>query len=109
MYAVHLHSSWSFKLTNKVILNMIKISKYTGGEKKGYKIINIICLLFYKTEEHILLNVMYVVLEWVCQIWTKFNEAKLRHVSLNCLYGLHDISTFGYCGNQIIVVVERVF
>ena len=52
MYAVHLHTSscWSFKLTNKVILNMIKINKYTGGQKKDYKIIIIICLLFYKTE-----------------------------------------------------------
>ena len=26
---------------------------------------------------------MYVVLEWICQIRTKFSEAKLRHISLN--------------------------
>ena len=30
-----------------------------------------------------IVNIMYVVLEWICQIWTKFSEAKLRHVSLN--------------------------
>ena len=27
--------------------------------------------------------VIYVVLGWVCQIWTKFSEAKLWHVTLN--------------------------
>ena len=36
-------------------------------------------------------NVTYVVLEWVCQIWTKFSEAKLRHVGLNGLHDLHDL------------------
>ena len=30
-----------------------------------------------------IVNIMYVVLEWICQIRTKFSEAKLRHVSLN--------------------------
>ena len=30
-----------------------------------------------------IVNLMYVVLEWICLIWTKFSEAKLRHVSLN--------------------------
>ena len=30
-----------------------------------------------------IVNIRYVVLEWVCKIWTKFSEAKLRHVNLN--------------------------
>ena len=48
---------------------------YTGKQKKGYKVI---CLLFF----HIV-NIMYIVLEQICQIWTKFSEAKIRQVSLN--------------------------
>ena len=34
-------------------------------------------------------------------------KRKLRHVSLNGLHVLHDISTFGYYGSQIIIAVER--
>ena len=36
-----------------------------------------------------------------------FSEATLRHVSLNGLHDLHDISAFGYYGIQIVNVVER--
>ena len=56
---------------------------YTGQQKKGYKVI---CLLFIKLNDILFLhivNIMYVVLERICQIWTKFSEATLRHVSLN--------------------------
>ena len=44
------------------------------------------CLLFYKLNDTLLLhivNILYVVVEWLCQIWTKFSEAKLRYVCLN--------------------------
>ena len=40
------------------------------------------------------------------QIWTKVSEADLRHVSLNGLHALYDISILGYYGNQIIVVMS---
>ena len=73
---------------------------------KGYKVI---CLLFYKTEWYILFTYCkhnVCCLEWICQIWSKFSEAKLRHVSF-VLHDLHDLSAFGYYGSQIVVVVER--
>ena len=93
---------------NYFVTFLLGFSIYTGQQKKGYKVI---CLLFYKTERHIFLhivNIMYVVLEWICQIWTKWSEAKLRHVSLNGFAGLSTISQlFLYNGSQIVVVVER--
>ena len=79
---------------------------YTGQQKKGYKVIS---LLFYKTEWHFLLhivNIMHVVLEWICQIWTKFSEAKLWLVSLNC--NARYLS-FWVLSSQKVVVVEREY
>ena len=46
---------------------------------------------------------MYDVLWWVCQIWTKFAEAKLRYINLNGLNDLRDTSN----ESQIIGVVDR--
>ena len=51
-------------------------------------------------------EVMYVVLEWVCQIWTTFSEAKRRHVLIVCTT-FTIISPFGYYRSQIMVIVER--
>ena len=58
-----------------------------------------ICLIYWPAKERLqsiycfiklneifflhIINIIYVVLEWICQIWTKFSEAKLRQVSLN--------------------------
>ena len=50
---------------------------------------------------------MYVVLEWICQIWTKFSEAKFRHVSLNDVARLARYFSFEYFGGQKAVVLER--
>ena len=80
---------------------------YTGQQKKGYKVI---CLLFIKLNEifflHIV-NIMYVVLEWICQIWTSSVKRNFDTSVWMVLLDLHDISAFGYYGSQIIVVVER--
>ena len=50
---------------------------------------------------------MYIVLECICQIWTKFREAKLRHVSLIGFARPARYLTFRYHGSQIVVVVKR--
>ena len=55
-----------------------------------------------------IVNVMYVVLGRVCQIKTKFNEAKLQAGLIEWfLHVLHDIYTFEHYGSRIMIVVER--
>ena len=49
---------------------------------------------------------MYVVLEWICQIWTSSVKRNFGTSVWMVLYDLHDISAFGYFGRQIVVVVE---
>ena len=41
-----------------------------------------------------MVNIMFVVLELVCQIWITFSEAKRRSVSLNGLHDFHDFHKF---------------
>ena len=89
----------------RIKIDIMCIHIYWRTKKKGYKII---CLLFYKTELHILFAyckryVCYVCLGQVCQIWAKFSEAILRHINLNDLQNLDDIWTFGYYESQMVV------
>ena len=56
-----------------------------------------------------IVNIIYVVLEWICQIWTKFSKRNFSTSVWMVLHELHDISAFWYMyyGRQIVVVVER--